>query len=187
MLERNDCLCRSIPQALSLCGEEDGVAYTIKRSDLDDVCMSEIKQRLLRFCFGYVDAKIAASRKAMDEAQKEANLETKSSAGDKYETGRSMMQLEKQKYALHLREALRMRVSLEAIDAARVCEQVEKGAVVETDDGHFFFSIAAGQVNLDLAYRCLSLDSPLGQALNATEEGDIVVFRGKEIEILSIF
>ena len=96
------------------------------------------------------------------------------------------MQLEKQKYALHLKEAHRMRASLETIDATRICEQVEKGSVVETDDGHFFFSIAAGQVDLDLVYRCISLDSPLGQALNATEEGDIVVFRGKEIEILSI-
>jgi len=41
----------------------------------------------------YIDQRIDAAKKAIGEAQASANEETKSSAGDKYETGRAMMQL----------------------------------------------------------------------------------------------
>ena len=50
----------------------------------DSKCMSSRLQQ-----------KLARLEDMMKNAQAEANKETKSSAGDKYETGRSMMQLEK--------------------------------------------------------------------------------------------
>ena len=148
--------------------------------------MQSIKLRLFEFCQAYVAEKIASATGAMEKAQKEANLETKSSAGDKYETGRSMMQLEKEKYALHLQEALRLKEYLASIDLSHECEQVEEGAVVETDHGNFFFSIAAGNFFYKKEYICISIASPIGRALESAEEEDVVVFRDKEIEIFSI-
>ena len=149
--------------------------------------MREIKKQLFAFCASYIEQKIIAAQRAMEKAQNEANQETKSSAGDKHETGRSMMQLEKQKYALHLQQALRLKKSFAMINKDESYELVEKGAVVETDNGNFFVAIAAGRVKLEKEYVCISLASPLGLALESAEEGDIVVFRDKEIEIFSIF
>ena len=149
--------------------------------------MKQIKNQLFELCRTYVEHKISTAKHAMKAAQQEANLETKSSAGDKYETGRSMMQLEKEKYAIHLQEALRLQAELQTIDSKRNCDVVERGAVVETSIGHFFISISAGVFRLQEEYRCISLSSPIGMALESAEVDDIVTFRDREIEVLDIF
>ena len=52
-----------------------------------------LKDQILNKCREYVNVRIATAKQAMDNAQQSANEEGKSSAGDKYETGRAMMQM----------------------------------------------------------------------------------------------
>ena len=59
--------------------------------------MTTIKQTLYNFCVTYINQRMATAQQAIHTAQASANEETKSSAGDKYETGRAMMQLEIEK------------------------------------------------------------------------------------------
>jgi hypothetical protein len=56
-----------------------------------------LKTKLLTLCIKYVDDRISATQQAIQSAQASANEETKSSSGDKYETGRAMAQLEIEK------------------------------------------------------------------------------------------
>ena len=56
--------------------------------------MNGIKQELYKQCKNYVSNCIDTAQKAIDDAVESANDDTKSSAGDKYETGREMMQQE---------------------------------------------------------------------------------------------
>ena len=67
--------------------------------------MHTLKHELILRCHQYADSRIATARQAMSEAQTAANEESKSSIGDKYETGRSMMQIEGEKAAHQLAEA----------------------------------------------------------------------------------
>ena len=46
----------------------------------------------------------------MANAQESANAEEKSSAGDKYETGRAMMQIERDKAAQQLNESMKLEI-----------------------------------------------------------------------------
>ena len=69
--------------------------------------MSEIKRKLYQHCINFVDKRIAAAKETIAMAQESANEDTKSSAGDKYETGRAMAQLEIEKTAGQLEEALK--------------------------------------------------------------------------------
>ncbi|MDB5240215.1 MAG: hypothetical protein JWP57_840, partial [Spirosoma sp.] len=48
-----------------------------------------LKQALHARCRHYVQQRIDTARQAMEAAQESANSESKSSAGDKYETGRA--------------------------------------------------------------------------------------------------
>ena len=59
----------------------------------------------------------------MVNAQQAANEEGKSSAGDKYETGRAMMQIERDKAAQQLDEALKLK---NIIDHIPWKQEVEK-------------------------------------------------------------
>ena len=56
--------------------------------------MPSIKQHLYTLCCEYVAQRIAEATQAIADTQEAVNNETKSTAGDKYETSREMMQQE---------------------------------------------------------------------------------------------
>lgn len=84
--------------------------------------------------------------KAIEHAQLAANEETKSSAGDKYETGRAMMQLEIEKQSVQLAEAMKLKHVLSQINPEKTTETIQSGSLVFTDQGNFYISISAGKL-----------------------------------------
>src|SRR6478609_11532726 len=75
-----------------------------------------LRQKLFNACVEYVNLRIDTSKQAMADAQESANAEEKSSAGDKYETGRAMMQIERDKAAQQLHEAIKRQQGLDQIN-----------------------------------------------------------------------
>ncbi|MCB9208000.1 MAG: 3-oxoacyl-ACP synthase [Ignavibacteriales bacterium] len=148
---------------------------------------NEIKLQLAALCNKYVDEKISTAEEAINSAQESANEETKSSSGDKYETGRSMMQLEIEKYSTQLTEGLKLKKALAQIDFKKTYQAVQPGALVLTNNGNFFISVSAGKLSLDdIDYMAISFSSPIGQALANKVEKDIIEFREKKYKILTI-
>ncbi|MFM7852135.1 MAG: 3-oxoacyl-ACP synthase, partial [Flammeovirgaceae bacterium] len=80
----------------------------------------ELKKLIYTACLRMIQERQHYSRLAMSSAQDAANAEEKSSAGDKYETGRAMAQIERDKAAMQLAEVLKMGGALEKIDPDRV-------------------------------------------------------------------
>jgi transcription elongation GreA/GreB family factor len=127
------------------------------------------------------------AREAIALAQESKKTDTKSSAGDKFETGRAMIQQEMDKAESQLSKVLEMRQTLSMIDESKKSEEVEFGSLVETDQGTYFISVGIGAFELDLQkYYCISLASPIGKALNGKKEGDIINFQDTKIGILKI-
>ncbi|OJJ16682.1 3-oxoacyl-ACP synthase [marine bacterium AO1-C] len=146
-----------------------------------------IKQQLFIHCEQYIHQKINNAKKAIEAAQQAANEETKSSAGDKYETGRAMMQLEKEKHATQLNEGLKLQKVLAQITPQSGHQVVGLGSLVITSQASYYIAISAGKVTLDTkTYFMISLASPIGQALQNHQVGDQVVFRGQKITIKNI-
>ena len=115
------------------------------------------------------------------------NNETKSSAGDKHETGRAMMQLEEEKHERQLSKALQLKNLLDKIDIKKQQTNVVLGSLVTTNQASYFFSVGIGKLKLDeQTYFAISLDSPIGQVLVGKTVGETVTFRGKEIVIQEI-
>lgn len=69
-----------------------------------------------------------ASAEAIVAAQQASTEDTKSSAGDKYETGRAMMQQEQDRNSAQLNEANKLMVALNRISTAGCSPQVEMAA-----------------------------------------------------------
>ncbi len=148
----------------------------------------EIKQALLEEVEELIYQKISVFQKMMDDAQDSANKETKSSAGDKFETGRAMMHLERDKNAKQLSEARKLELFLSQIKADRVFDRVAFGSVVQTDFGNYFISIAAGRIIVDeKKYFAISPQAPLAKELMRKEKGDTITFNDKPIKILDVF
>ncbi len=147
----------------------------------------EIKRKLFMLCEEYPNEKISIAQEAIDNAQSSANEETKSSSGDKYETGRSMMQLEIEKYSTQLSEGIKLKKVLAQINVDKIYQTVQLGSLVTTNNGNYFISISAGKLNLEgVDYLAISFSSPIGQILAGKKANDAFDFREKSFFITSV-
>lgn len=139
--------------------------------------MKELKAKLHQYCLDRINQQIANAQHAMEEAQKAANDETKSSAGDKFETGRAMMQRERDKNARQLSQSKALALELQQIQMDKNYTTIQQGSIIKTDKGIFYFAIGFGKVSLDdTSYFIISLKSPLGKLFHHKKVGDTVMF-----------
>jgi len=147
-----------------------------------------LKRKLFSLCEDYVNQKIESAQEAIDNAQSSANEETKSSSGDKYETGRSMMQLEIEKYSSQLEEGLKLNKALSQISIEKPTKSVSPGSLVITNNGNYFIAISAGKLTLKkIDYFSISISSPLGQALYNKPVEEEISFRDRVYKIEAIY
>lgn len=146
--------------------------------------MSKIKQQLYILCAEYVKRNTAEIQRAISEAQEAANNETKSSAGDKYETGRETMQQDIDINLTRLNELAKVRQALERIMPDQTSDVIQPGSLVRTNNGNYYISIGAGKLKVDDdVYYAISDASPIGLKLTGQKTGDKFVFNGKTYEI----
>ncbi|MEQ8423292.1 MAG: 3-oxoacyl-ACP synthase [Cyclobacteriaceae bacterium] len=150
--------------------------------------MKKVKQQLYAFCCQWVDKKIDLAVASIKSAQDSANEETKSSAGDKYETGRAMAQLEIEKNSIQLAEANKLKKSLSEFNEDTSADFVRLGSLVKTDKGWFYLSLSAGSTKIEeTSYICLSPASPLGSAMMGLKKGGSFSFNKVNYLIQGIF
>jgi transcription elongation GreA/GreB family factor len=139
--------------------------------------MSHLKEQLWLQCKQIVEQRLATAQQAMDAAQESANQEEKSSAGDKYETGRAMAQLERDKAAMQVEENKKMLTILNQIGHHSSTETVTLGSIVVTDRNNFYVSIGAGKLEIGReSYVAISTQSPIGQLLLYKRKGEFFSF-----------
>lgn len=145
-----------------------------------------LKEKLLNHCFDYIGERISNIRAQIGNAQSSANAETKSSAGDKHETGRAMAQLEVEMSTVQLAEAEKVLHTLNTIKPVHV-DQGGAGALMETDKGIFFIAISIGKVTLDgVNYFIVSSESPVGKSLTGKRRGDNFIWNAQSCSILDV-
>ncbi len=148
---------------------------------------TEIKLKLYGQCLSLLQKKVAAVALSIKEAQSAANDETKSSAGDKHETGRAMMQLEVEKLSAQLKEWLTAIQEMEKIKPDKICSKGETGALVICENANYYIAVAAGKLNCDdKNYFAISPLSPIGAELMGKTAGEEIDFRGQKIIIKNI-
>lgn len=150
--------------------------------------MKEIKQQLYLQLEKQLDKKIETAKEMMQSAADSRDKETKSSVGDKYETGRAMMQLEYEKNEMQLLKALELKKRLTSINITKENSEVVLGSLVITNQGNYFISIGLGKVMIDSTkYFAISVLSPIGQLLLTKTIGATVTFNKREIKIAGIY
>ena len=148
---------------------------------------SSLKLSLYEQCLAYVNSCIHNSQLAINDAMQSGNTETKSSAGDKHETGRSLLQLEQEKNTRQLYEAIALKEKLIRIDPHYTSETIGVGSVVITTNGNFFIAIAAGKLEIKGEnYMAISSSSPLAIKFLGKKAKDRVDISGRHYEILSV-
>ncbi|ROI14230.1 GreA/GreB family elongation factor [Epilithonimonas hominis] len=115
-----------------------------------------------------------------------SNNDTKSSMGDKYETGREMLQQEINNLQVQLNEVLKQQDFLKTI-LVKPSDKAEKGAIVKTERGLFFISVSLGELSFEhQKIICISPESPLAKAMNGKQKGDVFSLNKMSQKIVDI-
>lgn len=149
--------------------------------------MSDLKKELHSLCVNYVQNRIDTVMYAIKATQQAANEETKSSAGDKYETGRAMMQQETDRNQAQLNEAKKLMATLNHISWSGVSKAAETGSLIFTNNGKFYIAISAGTLTINgESFFAVSPASPIGLKLKGQKAGDEFNLNGKSYRIETI-
>ena len=125
-----------------------------------------IKEEVHQACIVELKNSIQFYNKLLKDLSEGANNDAKSSAGDKHETARAMMQLEQEKVGKQLKDAEEMSAFLEKINVLAHQEKVTLGSLVKTNAGLFYIAAAIGKLNVkNQEVYVLSPKSPLGAKL----------------------
>lgn len=148
---------------------------------------TEIKEKICNQLKHILDAKLNEALKIREATKESRDNETKSSSGDKHETGRAMMQIEMEKNEVQLSKAMNLKNELARINIQKKYNKVEFGSLVITNQETYFFSIGIGKLTIDDEdYYAISLASPVGQLLKDKMVGDKARLEGREFVIKAI-
>ena len=146
-----------------------------------------LKQKLYQSCETLIEERFQAIQKTIEELQKALLSETKSSAGDKHETGRAMLQLEREKTGQQLAEINKTKIILSKVNPEKQSNVVTLGSLVYTNQSNYFIAISAGNLVVDNeSFYAISANTPIGKLLIGKTKGDNIDFNGNSIEIKKI-
>ena len=146
-----------------------------------------LKFELFQFCETFASNKIKTIQANLGNIQEALTTETKSSAGDKHETGRAMLQIEREKLGERLRVSEEMLSVLFTINQSEKSTKIGLGSLVFTSNNNFYLAIPSGLYSnqVENVY-CISLLSPIGSLLFGKGKGDFFEFNGKRVDILDV-
>lgn len=147
----------------------------------------DVKQQLYNQCLEFIDNRLHTVQNTITEIQDSLLSETKSSAGDKHETGRAMLQLEREKAGQQLAEIKKVKQRFSKIDFKNTSDKIGLGSLVYTTQANYFITISAGRLQADQeAFFAISGNTPIGKLLIGKCEGDELAFNGKGFIIKKI-
>jgi len=145
------------------------------------------KQLLFQKLIELLNQKIEVLGQEIASTKASKETDTKSSAGDKFETGRAMMQMELDKNEAQLNKTQKLKKELTSINSEQKKLSVEFGSLVRTSQGNYLISVALGKIELNSeTFYTISLASPIGMVLQHKKQGEFIEFQGKKIEIISV-
>ena len=146
-----------------------------------------MKSKLLAHCIELANSKVAALEHELHATRESATSESKSTAGDKHETGRAMMHLEQEKLHKQLAEAQAIVAELERIDSVAVHTQIGLGSLVQTNKTTFLLAAGLGKVEFEgTTYFVVSTKAPIAAQFLGKSARDKVNMNGTVYDIQSV-
>lgn len=158
-----------------------------ERSGSHHFCFFMNKNTLIDHLKSLLDERMMVAWNAMEAAQASANDQGKSSMGDKYETSRSMGQLDRNMHARQYEQVRIERVLLEKISQNEPAGRAAIGSLIETTAGWFFIAVSLGSVKIENeTVLAVSSSSPIGALLLGKDAGSIFEFMKKQHRIVAL-
>lgn len=146
-----------------------------------------LKEKLHKQCQDALNQRLEAIKSRISDIQNSLQSETKSTAGDKHETGRAMLQLEREKAGNQLAELQKQIGILHKINPEMSYSKVALGSLVKTTVSNYFIGVSVGEITIENeTFYAISLSTPIGQLLVSKGVGDDIQFRMQKFTITDI-
>ncbi len=147
----------------------------------------KIKQQLHLKCQELLQNRLRVVEKSMNDIYNNLETETKSTAGDKHETGRAMLHLEREKLGHQLAIINNQLQVFNKINLEAQISRVVLGSLVYTTQANYFISVSMGELKAGkIRAYAISPMSPVGQALMLKAVDETVFYNNQKIKILKI-
>ncbi|MDG1380341.1 MAG: GreA/GreB family elongation factor [Flavobacteriaceae bacterium] len=147
----------------------------------------KIKQQLHLKCQELLQNRLRVVEKSMNDIYNILESETKSTAGDKHETGRAMLHLEREKLGHQLAIINNQLQVFNKINLEAQISRVVLGSLVYTTQANYFISVSMGELKAGkIRAYAISPMSPVGQALMLKAVDETVFYNNQKIKILKI-
>ncbi|GGF19296.1 hypothetical protein [Echinicola rosea] len=124
---------------------------------------------------------------SIGQLKQSAAEDTKSSAGDKYETGREMVRQEIDKAELMHREYRVQMDRLKSIDPSEKHEKVKIGSLVATDRAAMFIAVGFGKIEVNgQVVFVISPQAPLARLMMDKTTGESFTFNGAAQQLVQV-
>ncbi len=145
------------------------------------------KQELYDLCLQTISEKVELCRDMLERIDEGSKDDTKSSAGDKFETSREMMKQEAEKISSQLSILSDQKKVLSQIDPEQSDDVISLGSYVMSDKGNYYITIPLGKLNHDgTLFYAISDQSPMARALLGKSVNDVALVNGREILVIEI-
>ena len=147
----------------------------------------KLKQKLFNLTQETLSERLKVVQTTISDIQTALLSETKSTAGDKHETGRAMLQLEREKAGQQLAEIQKQFEVLNKINPNKEHHVVALGSIVFTEKANYFISTSVGELLYeDIRFYAISMASPLARLLVGKTIDQTYLFRNEKITITKI-
>lgn len=145
------------------------------------------KEKLYLACKTSLEQRHMVVVNRIQSIQESLQSETKSSAGDKHETGRAMLQLEREKAGNQLIAIEEQQKMLTRISLHQPTDVVKLGSIVITNQNKFYLAISVGQLVIEnQTYYAVAPVSPIGKLLIGKRVGDEITFNNTTYSIKNV-
>lgn len=147
------------------------------------------KDQVIDACYTIINQKIEQVNLAIADANQSLHDDTKSSAGDKYETSREMIQQDLNRYeqqlqVLHADIEILRRIQTQKTGNSKA----GLGSLIQTSNAHYFLATSIGLVTLgETKVFSISTASPIGKLLLGLSVGDTFNFNGVSQDIIALY
>ena len=146
-----------------------------------------LKKTLFQHCADHLNESLGLFEQRKSDLLVALESESKSSAGDKHETGRAMLQLEREKLGDQIKETERNLKLLLPLENHVSSKTITIGSVVRTDQLSYYIAVSTPELKVDkTTYYCISAQSPIGKLLLGKKVGETISFNYKTSSIIEI-
>ncbi len=143
------------------------------------------KQEICDEVIGIVESKLQKLH-GLISGTRSSNSETKSSMGDKYETGREMLQQEINKLEMQAATLQNMLNVLRRINVSPH-SRIQLGSLVETASAVYYISVSAGEFSLrNRKIFAISAESPAAMVMKGLQAGETFEMNGVKQQIMQV-